>query len=86
MRIVMPLLPENEVGTEEPRGQHLAEDNCAGCFSQTLQEPRPGQGEGKELLRGASPFLGSRPGTTHVVQGMNLSCGLVSRGTGRTEA
>ena len=33
MRVVMPLLPENEVGTEEPRGQHLAEDNCAGGFS-----------------------------------------------------
>ena len=30
MRIAMPLLPENEVGTEEPRGQHLAEDNGAG--------------------------------------------------------
>ena len=71
MRVIMPLLPENEVGKEEPRGLHLAEDNGAGCFSETLQGPRPGQGEGKGLLRGASPFLGSRPGTTHVAQGMN---------------
>ena len=30
MRIAMSPLPENEVGTEEPRGQHLAEDNCVG--------------------------------------------------------